>query len=131
MTEARPEGAPPSAPPRLLTSVLQTLSGMALGALAFITAGFDEVFQKLEMRELPLPTEAFLALSRFIRWPVGSALFVLLELGLVALIVRGTLDRILKKLIVANGLFLTLLVPFYVLSIFLPIIRIQQALDKN
>jgi hypothetical protein len=80
--------------------------------------------------EPPLPTEAFLALARFVRWPVGRVLLSLMELGLIALAQRGILDRLLKKLIRGNVSFLLLVVPFYVPSTFLPIIRIQQELSK-
>ena len=101
-----------------------------LVGFAFITEKFEAIFQQMEMKELPLPTEAFLALARFVRWPFGLGLLSLVELGLIALAQRGILDRLLKKLIWANVIFLLLILPLYVLSIFLPIIRIQQALSK-
>jgi type II secretory pathway component PulF len=109
---------------------MQVLSGAALVALAFLAGSFQQIFEQMEMKELPLPTEAFLALSAFLRRPVGLIGFCLLELALIALMLRGSLDRVLRKWTVANAIFLTLLIPFYVLSVHLPIIKIQQTLGK-
>ncbi|HLY74148.1 MAG TPA: hypothetical protein VKU80_08525 [Planctomycetota bacterium] len=117
-------------PPRLTYVLLQAATGVVLVGFAFITEKFEVIFRQMEMKELPLPTEAFLALARFVRWPVGLVLLSLVDLSLIALAQRGILDRPLKKLVWANVIFLLLVVPFYVLSVFLPIIRIQQALSK-
>ena len=82
------------------------------------------------MRELPLPTEAFLALSRFVRWPPGLAMVIMLEAALMILAWRGSLDRMLKNLIGANVVALLVLVPFWLLGISMPIVKIQQSLNK-
>jgi len=129
--EGTPEPQTSISPPRRLAFiVLQLSAAVSLVTLSFVTGSFEKVFAEMEMRELPLPTEGILALSRFLRWPPGLALFVIL----VALIVygarRGALDLILKKLIWANVIALLVMIPLWVLSIFLPIIKIQQQLEK-
>ena len=131
-TSGGPPGRDPSslAWPRRVGAFLQGVTGAVLVAFAFLTAPFEKIYEQLEMRELPAPTQAFLALCGFLRRPMGLIGFSLLELVLMALILRGSLDRILQKWIVADAIGLTLLVPFYVLSVYLPIIRIQQSLAK-
>jgi len=124
------EKLPPHRPPRRSYAVLQGVSGAELIPAAFITAKFETIFEQMEMRELPAPTEAFLALCRFVRWPLGMGCLIVGVTALIVLALRGALDRYLGKLIWANGLLLFFGVGFWVLSIFTPIIKIQQQLNK-
>lgn len=130
-TDGQPAGERPKpAWPRGVGAFLQALSGMLLVTLAFGSAPFERVFEQMEMRKLPAPTEAFLALSGFLRSPAGLIGFGLVELGLIALILRGSLDRVLRKWTVANAIGVALLIPFYVLTVYLPVLRIQHELGK-
>ena len=87
---------------------MQAFVGAVLVALAFLAAPFGRTLERMERSQLPAPTEAFLALSGFLRDPTGPAGFGLLELGLIAPILRGSLDRVLRTWIVAHAAELTL-----------------------
>lgn len=125
-------GASPSSPrpPRLSCGILQGVTGAALIPVVFITAKLETIFEQMEMRELPAPTEAFLALCRFLRWPPGMGFLVVGVAALILLALRGALDRFLKRMIWADILAWILGRPFWVLSILMPIIKIQQQLKK-
>jgi len=123
----RPEQTRPT---RTRYCFLQASSAAALIGLSFATAKFERVFDRLEMRELPLPTEGALALSRFVRWPPGLGLVLLAMASLIVLAQKGVLDPVLKKLFWANVLFLFPGVGCWVMSIFIPILKIQHSLEK-
>lgn len=109
---------------------LQAASAAALIGLSFVTAKFERIFSDMEMRQLPIPTEGALALSRWVREPVGLVLVLLALSVLIGLAQKGALDQVLQNLIWANALFLFFGAGFWVMAIFLPIIKIQQALQK-
>ena len=90
-----------------------------------------ETFDQLGMKDLPVPTEAMIAVARFVRTPLGSILIAAAGAALVALGLRGSFDRVLRKLIMGNVVGVLFLVGFYVQSLFLPIIKIQEALKDR
>lgn len=125
------EGVPEARPPRRLYCVFQVATLALTAGFSWVARGFDTVFRELEMKALPAPTEAFLALAAFLRTPVGAASLVLLAAVLVSVALKGGFDRILSPLIVANALFGLILVPFATLSLRMPVLQIQRALDEK
>lgn len=124
------EETAPKPPPRKLYMVLQAVSAAALIGVSLVTRKFEQIFIQMEMRELPLPTEAFLALSRLVNSQPGRLLVAAATALLLVLARRGMLDRVLKPLLKINIVYLVLLGPFWVLSIYMPIVKIQQTLAK-
>jgi hypothetical protein len=101
-----------------------------LGALSVAAEKFENIFVQLDMRVLPAPTEAFLALARVVRSAVG---FVVLTLGAaagVACVLRGRFDPRLKGLTRAALVLAAFLIAVFVLGLYLPIVRIQTSLSK-
>ena len=70
-------------------ALFQAATGVAVIGLAFITRKFELIFDQMELGDLPLATEAFLVLSQFLRSPVGLATVSVLDLGLIAMALRG------------------------------------------
>ena len=129
--EAAPAPAPPSRALRIWYCVVQTIALLVLVYLSFIARKFEEIFIQLEMKGLPLPSEFCIAVARFVRHPAVVVLLAVAAVALVVLALRGALDRRLRRLITANVVATGVLVGFYVLSLFLPILRIQHELEKQ
>jgi hypothetical protein len=128
------EAAPPPPPPRSLRvgyAVVQSATVALVVTLCWIARGFERVYDQLDLKALPAPTELFLAAARFVRTPAGSIAVGLLGGGLVVMGLRGTFDRWLRKLIAGNVVGGALLLAFYVLSLYIPILRIQDALKDR
>jgi type II secretory pathway component PulF len=132
MMQESPGGATaPAKPPRLTFALLVSFIAILLVPISFVTARFQKIYEQLDMKELPLPTELFLAMAQFIRQPAGFIALGVLEFTLILLTVRGTLDRGLKPLIWIGWGVLILLTSVYVLGIYMPIIRMQPALEQR
>lgn len=101
-----------------------------LGGLSVAAREVEAVFQQLSMTMLPPPTEGFLALARFVGSPLGFAVFTLAALGASAVILRGGADRRLKPLTIAAVVATVLVNGLFALSIYLPILKIQQHLSR-
>jgi hypothetical protein len=126
-------GQEPTPAPQALRrwyALLQTSSAAVLVGLSVITWKFDEIYRQMEMHYLPLPTEVAVAWSRFIRWPVGFSIFAVFVIVVILLAQRGLFDRFLKKLILGNVLAIAIMIPFWVLAVYMPIVKIQQTLEK-
>lgn len=103
--------------------------GILLG-LAFVARKFEEIFSSLELRSLPAPTELFLAGARFLRSGPGIAGLALLAAAAAGLSWRGRFDGRHGKstILVTVGTFVV--IGFYVLAVFMPIVRIQASLGR-
>jgi hypothetical protein len=117
-------------PPRAASALFHAVPGAVVIGLAFITRQFELIFDQMELRELPLATEAFPFLSGFVRSPAGLTTASVLDLGLVAMALRGSLVRFLKRLLWAHVIDKTLILPAWFLGVYLPILKIRQALGK-
>jgi hypothetical protein len=131
MQEHAAPDAPASRALRLWYAVIQGVAVAVFVTLCWFARKFEEIFEQLGMKDLPLPTEALVALARFVRTPAGSVLMAAGGATLVLLGLRGTLDRVLRKLIVGNVVGVFFLVAFYVQSLFIPIMKIQEALKDK
>jgi len=127
--------AKPSAPePRLLRTVYAVVQLVFLGVflvLCGVAASYQKIFDELGMTLLPPPTEAWLALTRAIRTPLGSILVASTAGVLVVMGFRGTFDRYLRKLIAGNVIGVAFLIAFSYLSIHLPLAKIEQTLKDR
>lgn len=103
--------------------------GLLVG-VCWYARSYEEIFNQMEMRQLPLPTESLLALGRFVRTTVGLMTVVALGVGLSVLTVRGTFDRVLIRGVVINCIGIALLIPFAYLSLHMPIVQMQRQLEK-
>ncbi|HLY10481.1 MAG TPA: hypothetical protein VKW04_14355 [Planctomycetota bacterium] len=130
MIQAPERPASPSRTPRFVYALLQIAVGAALVWLAFITEEFEKVYKHLEMRELPLWTDLAIVLARGVRVPLGLATLGLVEAALVGLALRGSLDRRLGRGIRITLIVLVLMVPAWMLAVYMPILRIREALSK-
>jgi hypothetical protein len=126
--EAAPVPPPPSESLRIWYAVVQALSLSVFLTLCWISQKFEEIYAQLEMKTLPLPTELFIAVTHVVRTPLGFIVTTLLFGIPIALGLRGTFDRFLRKLVVVNVVGVGMLVAFYVLALVVPILKIQQAL---
>lgn len=74
--------------------------------VSFYAKGVDEVFSRMGMKELPLPTELVLGVGRLLRNPLwlGLAAFAVIFVALLA--IKGILDRLLRLLIGINVVWL-------------------------
>jgi FtsH-binding integral membrane protein len=72
-----------------------------------------------------------MAVAPLVRTPAGLLVLGAIGVALSILGIRGKFDRVLKKLIVINVLGTLGLITFVVLSLFLPIVQIQHALEKK
>jgi type II secretory pathway component PulF len=129
--EPAPVPAAPSRALRIWYSVIQGVSLSVFVGLCWISKKFEEIFAQLEMRHLPAPTELVLAVAPLVRTPGGLFLLGAIGVALSILGIRGKFDRLLRKLIGINVLGTLGLMAFVVLSLFLPIIQIQHALEKK
>jgi hypothetical protein len=129
--EAAAPASPPSRSLRIWYAVIQGVGICVFVTLCWIGRHFEEIVDQLGMKDLPAPTEAIIAAARFVRTPFGSVLIAAAGAALVVLGLRGSFDRILRKLIVGNIVGVFFLVGFYVQSLFLPIIKIQEALKDR
>jgi len=102
-----------------------------LTGLGWFARGYDEIFNQMEMRQLPLPTEGILALGRFIRTAVGILVVIGVAAALVTLTILGAFDKFLVKLIVLNCIAIGLVLPVGYLSLHMPIVHIQRALEDR
>lgn len=100
-------------------------------AVSHIAKPYEKLFHDLEMHDLPAPTEAMLSVSGLIRTPAGSVLVAVIGLVMIALACRGAFDRRLKKMILFNGIWVLLLIPFTYLSLHMPIVKIEQNLRET
>jgi hypothetical protein len=80
---------------------------------------------------LPPPTELFIAVAKTVRSPVASVALGLWFLAMAALSLRGSFDQFLRMLVVGNVIGLVLLIGFYVQSLILPLIKIQEVLKDR
>jgi len=109
---------------------LQVSSVAVWIGLCFKTAGFERIDERMEIHDLPLPTESSLRPEPVERSPVGLGLALIGLATLILLAQKGVLDRHLKRLMGANALLFLLGFPFRVLSVFMPLLRIQKDLSK-
>jgi len=123
--------APPSRALRVWYAVLQSVIIVVFVGLCFIARRFEEIFKDMEMRHLPLPTEACIAVGQLVRSPAGLVLVAAVGVALAVLGLRGRFDAGLRGLIKINVLAVLGLMAFYTLSLYLPIVRIQQALKSE
>jgi len=94
----------PQAAPRARRLVLCLALGAffgLLGVLAVMAEPLEELYVRLEMRHLPAPTRWFLALSRFVRTPLGIVVLTLTAAAAIAATLRGSFDARLKALFLA------------------------------
>jgi hypothetical protein len=129
MEKSATPAASPSKPPRLTFSLLVASVAILLLPISFVTERFQKIYEQLEMRDLPLLTELFLAMAQFIRRPAGFVILGVVEIALISLALRGHLDRALKPLIWMSWGVLFLLTSVWVLGIYMPILRVQHALQ--
>ncbi len=116
---------------RIWYCVIQTVALAVFAVLCRICAKFETIYSELGMTKLPPLTELWLGIAPFFRSFAGLLLLAVIGAALVALGMRGTLDRILRNLIAANVIGTFLLVGFYVLALFVPIMHIQEALREK
>jgi len=121
---------PPSRALRLWYAVAQAVTLIVFTGLSFIARKFEETFQQMEMRQLPFPTEVCIAVASFIRTLPGLLLVAAAGVTLIVLGLRGRFDPKLRKLIAGNVLATLGLMAFYSLSLYLPIVHIQRAIQK-
>jgi hypothetical protein len=116
-------------PPRIGFCLIQAASLSVFTGLCWAAGTYEKIFNDLEMIRLPAPTESLLFVARGVRaWPF---VVPVVGLALIALALRGTLDRWLRKLIVINIVWAVLMIPFGYLSLHLPIRMIAETLlDK-
>jgi hypothetical protein len=77
----------------------------------------ERIFKQMELRVLPVATEAFIAVVGLVRRPVGALIVAALGIGLFVLASRGAFDRFLKKLVRADVFGIAGLIAFAVLSL--------------
>ena len=131
MAEARE--APTSSSPflRTLYCLIQGGAFVVFEVLCWVTKRFEQIYDQLGMTQLPPPTLLFIGLARFGRSPVGVAMLTGCLVLLVVLAQRGTFDARLKKFIWGNLLGVVGLSGLMTLTIFMPIAKIQQALNDK
>jgi len=114
-------------PPRLLFAMLFGLTFLAMVGGSYVLRGVDRVSAEMEMKDLPIPTEVVVKISRFLQTPVGIAVAVFCFVTVLLLTIKGVLDRILKLLIGLNAAWL---VAFLLMSwsSFFALVRISEAL---
>ena len=125
------EGKSPTPRLRIWYAAIQAVVLAVFVRLCWVCVEFELIFEQLDMKHLPVPTEAFLALARAVRTPVGTILVAALAVVLAMLGLRGKFDPRLRKLIAGNVIGLAFLIGFGLLSLYLPIIKIQQALERR
>lgn len=112
---------------RLLFITSLALLYAALVALAMVAPGYEQVLEQLQMRHLPMPTEAALGLARLMR-----AFWWLVLVGFAAIGVwaaRGGLDRFTIRLAIANVVATGVCVMLLIACV-LPIWEIQRKLAQ-
>ncbi len=114
-------------PPRLLFSMLLGITFLVMVGAAYMLRGIDRIYTELQIRELPIPTEVAMQISRFLQTPVGMAVAIFCFLTVLLLTLKGILDRLLKLLI---GLNVAWLVVFLLASwsSLMVLIKIDEAL---
>lgn len=125
--EAKRQG--PSQSLRLGYGVLQTLALALFEALCIHAGRVETIFRQLEMNSLPIPTALLLEISRWMRSPLGYGPLAVLWVVLLVLAARGALDGALKALMVINGVVVVVVLPYAYLSLRMPIVAIERALE--
>lgn len=95
-------------PPRLLFAMLAGLTFLAMVGGSFLLGGSGRAVAEMELKDLPIPTELVLKISRFLQTPVGVAVAIFSFLMVLLLTIKGVLDRVLKVLIGLNVVWLAL-----------------------
>jgi len=129
--EAAPAVPPPSKALRRWYALIQIVSLSTFVVLSWLAQGIERVYQHLEFKALPAPTELSITIAQGVRSAAGSVVLALTAILLVAFGLRGTFDRHLRALIKINVIGTALMIGFYVLSLYMPILRIQQALNQQ
>jgi hypothetical protein len=114
-------------PPRLLFAVLLGITFCVMVGAGLMLRGADRAFAELEIKQLPLPTELALKITRILQTPAGAAVAVFCFLTVLLLTIKGLLDRVIKLLI---GLNVAWLIVFLLSSwsVFLAVFKISAAL---
>lgn len=110
---------------------IQVSTLLILIGLSHMARHSEQVFIQLEMRSLPGITGMILGLASFVRSPAGAAIIAIGGLTLIVLALRGTLDPVLKKLIVLNLIGAALFIPVFYLSLQLPLRQIRAQLESR
>ena len=102
----------------------------SLGVLAVRAEKSDKIFTQLEMKNLPPATEAFLAVMRFTRSPVGFAVLTLAATAAIIVVLRGSVDAHLTGLLGLVIFGSAAMVGFFWLSLELPIRKRHEAMFR-
>ena len=100
-------------------------------AMGWWAKSYEELFGRLGFRVLPTPTNVVLAIGWAVRSPMGLIALLAGALLLSALAARGTMDRMLNRLILANGLWIVIFPIFAYLSLRIPVRMIEERLREK
>ena len=117
-------------PPRLLASLSVGVLYLALAAVCWAGSRFGRTFSDIDL-PVPAATGLLLQLTRFLQTPAGIALAALSFLCVILLVVRGTLDRFLKGLLILNVLVIGGLVVWAFAGLLFPLYDLIPALRKK
>jgi type II secretory pathway component PulF len=129
---ALPEDPGGTATPSLRRAFVATVwivFGFVSGVSAF-NLRFAVIYEQLQMTELPVPTDALLAASRFLARGAGLALLAVAA-GVASYgALQGTWDRRLPLLIFVLLLGALMFASASILGVYLPLFKIQQQLSR-
>lgn len=107
-------------PPRVAAAVTTGLLYLALGILAYAGGRFSTASSEFKIE---VPTQLLLHFTAFLQTPVGMAAAGLSFLCVFLLLIRGSLDKILKIVIVVNVLVIVGLILWSFAGFFLPLVE--------
>ena len=124
-----PAFPPASRALRIWYCLFQAASLSVFAGLCWMARGYEDIFNQLGMTRLPAPTELLLYVARRVReYPYVVPIIGLILIGLA---LRAKLDRRLVNLIIINCVWVVLMIPFFYVSLHLPIAQIQQVLENK
>lgn len=110
-------------PPRVLFAL--TLGGLYIivGLLSAYNAEVARFFKESGFGELPVPTEWVVAFGAFLQTKLGMGLAAFSFLAVILLVLKGTLDKILRILIGLNIVAIIAFLGFSLYSTYAPMIK--------
>lgn len=117
-------------PPRVLCALSLGVVYLALAAVCWAGARFGTAFSDFEI-QTPVLTDLLLHLTRFLQTKVGVITAGLSFLCVFLLVVRGTLDKVLKILILVNVLVIAGLITWAFAGLLFPMYDIVPSLKKK
>lgn len=114
-------------PPRLACALTLGLLYLALGLLAYAGGRFSTAASDFHIE---VPTQLLLAFTQFLQSPVGMAAAALSFFCVFLLLIRGSLDRILKIVIFVNVIVVIALVLWSFAGFFLPLLDALKGTPK-